>query len=274
MVFSVLRRWFNKRQIRVYLRMVQSLLFIYVCVGAFAFLFSDRLIFLPPPATYQDGPDILKLTTADGAQISALYLPNPQARYTFLYSHGNAEDLGRARPGLEALRDLGFAIFAYDYRGYGTSQGTPSEPAIYQDIDAAYRYLTNTLKLPVDRVIVYGRSVGGGPSIDLASRVPVAGLIVESTFTTAFRVVTKISLYPFDRFANIVKIARVRCPVLIIHGTADRVVPFHHGKALYQRANQPKRLVEVPGADHNDLRLVAGTVYTQALQEFARSLPQ
>lgn len=256
------------------LRSLRLLLIIYLTIGAYGFFLAERQIFQPQPATYQDSSEILKLTTSDGIRISALHLPNPQATYTLLLSHGNAEDLGDLRPFLAYLRSLGFAAFAYDYRGYGTSEGSPSEQNAYRDIETAYQYLIKTLQVPADRIIVYGRSVGGGPSVDLASRQPVAGLILESTFKSVFRVITQIPLYPFDKFPNIDKIASVRSPILIIHGTADRIIPFHHGKALYERAIAPKQFFAVEGADHNDVLQVAGKRYAQALQQFVQLIEQ
>jgi abhydrolase domain-containing protein 17 len=127
-------------------RLMRSFLFIYLALGIFAYFFSEHLIFQPQPTTYQDTPEILKLETPDRIQLSALYLPNPKATYTLLYSHGNAEDLGDIRPILEDLRKAGFSVFAYDFRGYGTSQGAPSEQKSYLDIETAYSYLTPTQK--------------------------------------------------------------------------------------------------------------------------------
>lgn len=253
-------------------RLVRSALFIYACVCIYGYFFTDGLIFKPQPASYEDTRETLKLTTADGVRISALYLPNRRASYTILFSHGNAEDLGDIRWVLEELRDMGFAVFAYDYRGYGTSQGNPSESGAYRDIDAAYNYLTQKLGAPPAKIIVYGRSVGAGPSVDLASRQPVAGLVLESPFVTAFRVVTRIPILPFDKFANIDKIKRVRCPVLVTHGMADRVIPFWHGRELFAAANEPKRFFPVALAGHNDVMEVAGEGYAKALREFVEAL--
>ena len=173
---------------------------------------------------------------------------------------------------VQKLHDLGYAVLFYDYHGYGTSQGQPSEAHLYLDIDAAYAYLTETLKVPPARIIIYGRSLGGAPSIDLATRKPVAGLVLQSTFTTAFRVVTQIPLLPFDKFHSIDKIVRVRCPVLVIHGRADQVIPFHHGVELYHAVRAPKRCCWVAGADHNDLVEVAGDQYIAALDDFTTLL--
>src|SRR5215813_12301269 len=123
------------------------------------------MIFLPPPATYRDAAETLHLTTTDGTRLSAVHLANPHADFTILYSHGNAEDLGLIAPLLARLREWGFAVFAYDYRGYGTSRGTPSERGAYEDVDAAYAFLTRTLGVPPGRIIAYGRSVGSGPAV-------------------------------------------------------------------------------------------------------------
>ena len=234
--------------------------------GAF---FADSMIFLPHSSSYKDGPEILKLTTSTGKKISALYLLNPGAKFTLLVSHGNAEDLGDDRFWLEDLRKTGFSVLAYDYEGYGTSDGKPSERAAYDDESAAYDYLAGTLRIPSDRIIIFGRSVGTGPAVYIAARKPVAGLILQSPFLSAFRVLTRVPLLPFDKFPNYKDIRRVRCPLLIIHGESDTVIASWHGKRLYQLANEPKRYLPVPRADHNDLEMVAGKSYSEALQEFA-----
>lgn len=233
------------------------------------YLTSDRMIFVPPPATYRDTDEVIKLRTADGVLISAMSLVNPSARFTLLVSHGNAEDLGATRPWLLRLRQIGFSVFAYDYRGYGTSEGRPSEAGAYADIDAAYAYVTGALAVPSTGIIAYGRSVGSGPAVDLAARRPLGGLVVESGFVTAFRVLTRVPLLPFDKFRNADKIGRVRCPVLVMHGRADEIVSFAHGEALWRGAPAPKRHLWIDGAGHNDFWLVAEPRIAQALTEFA-----
>jgi fermentation-respiration switch protein FrsA (DUF1100 family) len=250
------------------LRMALSIALIYAVVGAWAWLISDRMIFLPPAPTYRDTADILKVPTSGGERIAAVYLPNPAATYTVLLSHGNAEDLGWVLPSLPPLRDLGFGVFAYDYRGYGLSQGRASEQHVYADIDAAYDYLTRELRVPAARIILYGRSLGAGAAVDLAARQSVGGLILESPFLTAFRVMTRIPLFPFDRFRNVDKIGRVRCPVLVMHGEADEIVPLWHGQQLFERVPGPKMFLAVPGAHHNDFLWVAGARYVTALRDF------
>lgn len=255
-------------------RLLSSIIFIYAFLCFYAVFFSDRMIFQPPAAGYQDTSEIIKLSSANGMKISAVHFPNPQAQYTILYSHGNAEDLGYIWSVLREIRDSGFAVFAYDYQGYGTSQGKPSEYNVYRDIEAAYGYLTEQLRVPPKRIILYGRSLGGGPAVDLASRQPVGGLVVESSFVSAFRVLTRIPLLPFDRFVNVDKIGKVRSPVLVIHGKVDRVVPFWHGEQLFATAKQPKVNFWVEEAGHNDLMDVAGDRLAENLRKFVKMLSQ
>jgi abhydrolase domain-containing protein 17 len=261
-------------------RLGRSALIIYACVCLYAWFFADTRIFFPGTANYSDSAEILKLTTTDGVRISALYLPSPRssrypqgvAQQTILYSHGNAGDLGDFRPLLIKLQQAGFSVFAYDYRGYGTSEGKPSESGSYRDIDAAYAYLTQTLRIPPQQIIAHGQSLGGAITIDLASRQPVGGLILESTFVSAFRVLLPFPFLPFEKFHSMGKLPKVNCPVLVIHGTQDPTIPFWHGEKLYAIAPQPKQFLWVEGADHENLREVAGDRYTQAIQAFAQSI--
>ena len=251
-------------------------LIIYIILGytffiLFAYFFANRMIFFPPRASYQDANNILKLHTQTGAIISAIYLNNKNAKYTLLISHGNAEDIGYMLPFLKELYQHNFSVFAYDYQGYGTSTGTPSEQHTYQDSNAAYEYLTKNLHIPANNIIAYGTSVGAAVAIDLATRKPVAAVIAQSPFVTAFRVLTHIPLLPFDKFNNLAKIDKINCPILIIHGTNDKIVPFWHGQKLYQKAREPKQYLWVTDAGHNDLIYVAGNTLWQAIAKFVNN---
>jgi fermentation-respiration switch protein FrsA (DUF1100 family) len=231
-------------------------------------LIFDKVLFQPHPAGYAKSDGIVFIPVGEGDRIAAVWLPNPQARYTILHSHGNGEDLGDILPELREFHDQGYAVLGYDYRGYGLSSGRPSEANACADIEAAYRFLTENRKVPADRIIVHGYSVGGGPSVWLASRYPVAGLVLESCFTTALSTVTRVPLFPVDRFRNIDLIAGVTAPILVIHGTADRVVPYSLGEKLYRAAPSPKRFFRVEGAGHYDLRDEAGERYWREYGSF------
>ncbi|MDJ1183544.1 alpha/beta hydrolase [Roseofilum casamattae] len=255
-------------------RFLKSAVFIYLFFAAYVFVAADSLIFLPPASSYTDTADIIKIASSEQAQISARYLPADNSPYTILFSHGNAEDLGTIAPILVTLRSLGLSVFAYDYQGYGTSSGKPSERAAYADINAAYTYLTQTLEIPPEQIIVYGRSVGGGPSTYLATREPIAGLILESTFTSAFRTVVPVPILPFDKFPNRRNLQKFPGPVLIIHGTEDESIPFTHGEQLLSLAPGPTQFLFVEDAGHNDVQWVAGDRYLVALQSFIKLVQQ
>ena len=246
---------------------------VYVAFAAFAWLMSDRMIFQPPSPSYRAGQLPIVMVATDGGSIATLHLPNPRAAVTVLYAHGNAEDLGQLVPYLEELRRTGFAVLAFDYRGYGMSTGSPpSAKGATSDMEAVYRHAVKTLAIPPSRIVLYGRSVGSGPATDLASRVPIGGLVLESAFVSAFRVLTRVSLLPFDRFHNLRHIRRVRAPVLVIHGTADEVIPVSHGRLLYEAAGQPRQALWIDGAHHNDVPFVAGARYWSTLAAFGRQV--
>jgi fermentation-respiration switch protein FrsA (DUF1100 family) len=245
---------------------------LYLAFAAFAWLASDRMIFQPPrPSSYRPGELPIVMVPTQGGSVATLYLPNSNASVTLLYAHGNAEDIGHAAPMLEELRRSGFAVLAFDYRGYGASTGgPPSAHGATRDMEAVYHHAVRTLGVAPSRLVLYGRSVGSGPATDLAARVPVGGLVLESAFVSTFRVLTRVPLLPFDRFPNLRHLRQVRCPVLVIHGTADEVIPVSHGRRLYAIAREPKEALWVEGAHHNDVPLVGGARYWATLAAFGR----
>lgn len=255
------------------MRLLLLLGLIYAGFSLLMWMAADRLIFMPPAGRYARTPEILLLPREGGGVLAAVHLRKPDARYTVLYSHGNGEDLAQDMPFLRDLRDAGFSVLAYDYSGYGLSTGRPSEQAAYRDEDAAFDYLTRAAGVPADRIIVHGRSLGGGPAADLAARHHVAGLVLESTFTSVGGVFSRVRVLPFDRFRTVDKLPRVTAPVLVIHGTADEVIPFAHGQRLRALARGSAREFWVRGAGHNDLVSVAGEAYWRTLRDFAASFP-
>ncbi|URR36051.1 alpha/beta hydrolase [Thermosynechococcus sp. HN-54] len=255
-----------------WLRLGRSALLIYLIIAVYLCFGVDALIFHPPRPTYSLSEEIRLIPVGWGDRLAVRYVANPEADFTLLFSHGNGEDLGMVEPFLERLRQWGFAVLAYDYRGYGLSSSTPTERHAYEDARAAYTYLTEELRVPPEQVILYGRSLGGGVATELATQVAIAGLVLESTFTSIFRVVVPFPLFPFDRLINRDKLPHVQAPVLILHGTADSIVPFSHGKHLFAIAREPKFALWVEGADHNDFVEVAGDRLRTALEEFATFL--
>tara|TARA_B100000965_G_scaffold320581_1_gene281661 strand:- start:263 stop:1123 length:861 start_codon:yes stop_codon:yes gene_type:complete len=243
----------------------------YCALGIIGFFVSDVLIFPMPRPSYEDTSEIFKIPVPElDIEISATYLESPGAQDTLLYSHGNGEDLGDIRGNLELYQRLGLNVLAYDYPGYGTSEGSSSEAATYLSAEAAYGWLTQQRGAKPKHIILYGRSLGSGPSVELAIHHPVGGLIIEGGFVSAFRVKTHWQLLPWDKFENLKKLPDVHCPILVIHGTLDRTVPFWHGEALYHEASSPKEHLWVEGAGHNDVIEVAGSSYEKAILDFVQ----
>jgi len=250
-------------------RCVKSIVFIYLSCVVIGCTISDRMIFIPPAPSYSFEPEMVMIETPSGEKICAYYFKNSKAEFTLLYSHGNAEDIGQNRFVFERFVNQGFSVLAYDYRGYGLSEGRPSEKNAYEDAAAAYAYLTDQAGVPANKIIPFGRSLGGSLAVGIAAEKPVAGLILQSAFTSAYRVVTRVPIFPFDKFKNLDKIDKINCPILIMHGAKDGIVKPWHGKALYQAANEPKSYLMVEGAGHNDdLATIASKEYWQKIQSF------
>jgi abhydrolase domain-containing protein 17 len=256
------------------LRLVLVAVAVYGAVAALAFVYAERVLFQPPEPSYTGAlVPFTRLPVGDGDTLAVQHLANPDARFTILYSHGNAEDLGYLQQVLLELRDAGFAVIAYDYRGYGQSTGGRATVlGAVEDAAAVYRYVVDELAVPPQRLILHGRSLGSGPTLELASRYDAAAVVLESAFVSVLRVATRARVFPFDHYPNLARVRALHRPLLIIHGTRDGVIPPWHGQRLHDAAPGPKRLVWVEGAGHNDLAMVAGADHGRELAEFAREL--
>lgn len=249
-----------------------NLVVVYFLMNFVAYIVSNKMIFLPPSLGYTDEQDIVKLITSDGKKISTIFLYNKNAKYTIIYSHGNAVDIGYMNKFLQKYHLNNYSILSYDYHGYGTSEGCPTEENTYKDIKAAYDYLTINKQIDPSSIILIGNSVGSGPTLELATKEKVGGVVLESAFVTAFRVLTRLPLFFVDKYRNNQKIKKLTVPVLFIYGNKDKTVSPWHSKSLYKLASSPKKIVEVDGADHNNLYKVMGKNYWEELENFSRSL--
>jgi fermentation-respiration switch protein FrsA (DUF1100 family) len=274
--------WFKRRLINLAIGVTLGLAFGSLMIR----LLENRIIFpapryprgFVPPETYGLKAEEVWLTASDGVRVNGWFFPQERSSKVLLFFHGNAENIGTGLERTKILSSLGLSIFAVDYRGYGKSEGSPDEAGVYRDADAAYRYLIEKRGFRAQDIVIHGVSLGGAVAIDLASRVECGGLIAESTFTTArdmARHALLIPLYayvPKSQFKSLDKIARVRAPVLIIHGKHDELIPFAMGESLYQAAPQPKTLAPLEFAGHNDVLLVNREVYLNHLREFVEKL--
>lgn len=292
----------NIEKLHLSLRMWLNLLLIFLIVAAIAyfgfclFLFvqQTRLIFFPSKEITKT-PKVLHLPYEDvwlpvklpsrkvelihGWWIKAKQSPNSKV---LLYLHGNGLNISANIAHASRFQQLGFSVLMIDYRGYGLSEGSfPSEAQVYQDTITAWNYLVQQRQIPPSRIFIYGHSLGGAIAIDLAVKRPeAAGLIVESSFTSISEIVAYrklFSMFPVNliltqRFESIKKLHRLKMPVLFIHGTEDTTVPYFMSQQLYAAAPEPKKLILVPGAEHNDLADVAGAKYLQWIDTFAQQV--
>ena len=226
------------------------------------------------------------LTAADGVRLHAWHaspvvgrggaLEAVETDRTLLYLHGNAGNVSHRYEIIERFASLPANVLALDYRGYGRSDGAPSEAGLYADARAAFDHLTTTRGVPANRVVIYGESLGGAVAVDLASKAEPCGLVVQSSFTSIADMAAEVM--PFvprflvrTKMDSLEKIGRVRSPVLVVHSPADEVVPYRLGRRLYDAAPGPKRFHEIKGAPHNLTHEVGGAAFLSALREFVES---
>jgi fermentation-respiration switch protein FrsA (DUF1100 family) len=216
-------------------------------------------------------------STEDGLRLHGWWcrrIDSPPGAPVLLLFHGNAGNLShRVDLLVELARRTPAEVFVLGYRGYGRSEGRPEEEGLYLDAQAAWRHLTTTEGVAAQRLVIFGKSLGGAVAIDLASRVEAAGLIVESSFTSIADMAG--AHYPFvpkflirTRMDSESKVRSLTCPKLFIHSKMDRVVPYRLGRALYEAAAEPKTFHEVVGAGHNETWFVGGEPYFGALARF------
>jgi len=217
--------------------------------------------------------------TEDGLKLSAWFIPAEKAELTVLFCHGNGGNMTHRLDTINILNELGLNCFIFDYRGYGSSQGKPSERGTYLDAEAAYKWLTEKKKIPSQNIILFGRSLGGSIAAYLATKVEAKGLIVESSFTSYVDMGRKFYPYMPVRLAatysykTIDYVRQVHRPIMIIHSRNDEVIPFEFGLKLYDVANEPKEFVEIFGT-HNDGFLFSGETYRQAWSNWLEFLKE
>lgn len=247
------------------------------------FFFQEHMIFFPhrsmmeTPADWgMDYQDVL-LQTTDDVQLHGWYIPSPNAKRTLLFFHGNAGNISHRGDSIRIFHRLGLNVFIPDYRGYGKSQGRPSESGLYHDAHASWQYLLSEKGLQAQDIIVFGRSLGGAVAIKLAGDVRPRGLILESVFSSisdmADSVLPGLSRLLFKRFQfdNQAMIQLVHSPVLFLHSPNDDIIPFVQGKKVFQAAHEPKHFVQLQG-DHNSGFLQSQPDYERQLASFLRSL--
>ena len=239
--------------------------------------FPQREIEVTPDSVGLEYEDVY-LTASDGTRIHGWHIPGRSKR-TLLWFHGNAGNISHRLDNIQALnRRLGVGALIIDYRGYGLSEGKPSEKGLYMDAEAAFDYLVSDLGLDAEReIVLFGRSLGAGVAVEMATRHRVRGVMIESGFTSIREMAESSgSILPVPlvlalfeaRYDSISKIGRVESPLMILHGDRDDTVPYWMAEKLYAAASEPKTLYPIRGAGHNDTVRIGGETYFKALEDF------
>ncbi|MBI4345647.1 MAG: alpha/beta hydrolase [Elusimicrobia bacterium] len=225
------------------------------------------------PGSVGLGFETVRFEASDGVRLHGWWIPGEPGAPAVLLAHGNAGNVSHRVEKARILHGLGLSVLLFDYRGYGLSDGRPTEQGLYRDGEAAFRHLTAERGLSPGDIILYGESLGCGVAVELARRHAARSLVIESAFTSTADMGRLV--FPFlpvdrmvnDRFDNLAKIGQVRSPVLVLHSPQDEIIPFAMGRRLFEAAPQPKALVELSGG-HNDGFLRAGNAYPEALGAF------
>jgi fermentation-respiration switch protein FrsA (DUF1100 family) len=220
-------------------------------------LYFPETLRTPPAAVGLPAAEEITLDTTDGEHVIAWHVPPRANSAVVIYFHGNGGSLRLRNERFQKITANGTGLVALSYRGYGGSSGSPTESGLLADADAAYAFAI--ARYPAERIVLWGESLGSGVATALAAKSKVGRVILESPFTSAADVGASVYWYvPVrllmkDQFHSDERIRRVTVPVLILHGTDDRVVPIEFGERLYALANEPKRLVRIPGGGHVNL---------------------
>lgn len=246
------------------------------------FVFQPRLLYYPNlpsheiAATPEDiglSYEPVAIVTEDQVRLDGWFIPEQDARGVLLFFHGNAGNISHRLDSLKIFNDLRLSVFIFDYRGYGRSEGRPSEQGTYREAEAAWHYLTEQRRVPPHDIVLFGRSLGAAVAAQLASRRTPKALILESAFTSVPDLAAE--LYPFlparwlarFRYSTEDYLGSVDCPVLIVHGRDDEIIPYPHGAHLFAAAKEPKRFLEIRGS-HNEGFLLSGQHYVKGLDAF------
>jgi pimeloyl-ACP methyl ester carboxylesterase len=269
------------------LRLLISILVGYILVLVLVRIFEPHFVFFPDypgrlagdwnprNLTIQD----VWLTSSDGIKLHAWWISNEKAKFTFLAFHGNAGNITDRAPVYEFLRDVPGNVLALEYRGYGRSEGKPSEQDLYRDAGVAYDYLVNMKRIDPKTIISFGQSLGTAVATHLATQQQVGAVILEAPFPSAarlakiiFRFLPGLSFLVRGQFDTQARVQEIHAPIFIVHCRQDPVLPFTLGQEVYAASNPPKTFLEINGRCHEEASIIAPEKYRTALQNFLNNV--
>ena len=254
---------------------------LYLAFMILLYIFQARLIYFPIKSLAASPTHLglvyeeVWLETEDGLRLHGWFIPAESALRTVLFFHGNAGNISHRLESIEQFHRLGLNVFIIDYRGYGQSEGTPSELGTYRDGEAAWHYLVDQRQIPPEQIVIFGRSLGGGVGAWLAQKYQPGALILESTFASVPAVAAK--HYPFIpvrllariHYNTLERIPEVNCPVLVIHSPDDEIIPYSNGESIFKAALPPKEFLQIKGG-HNEGFLISQAKYEAGLRDFIK----
>ncbi|MFC1930117.1 alpha/beta hydrolase [Chloroflexota bacterium] len=252
---------------------------VYVAFAGFLFIFQSSFLYYPERTLSTDPGNIglsfenVSFETTDRVKLYGWYVPCDGARGVILFCYGNAGNISHRLDSIQIFHRLGLGVFIFDYRGYGRSEEKPSESGTYRDVEAAWQYLIEEQQVLHDKIIIFGRSLGGAVAAWQAHSHTPGALILESTFTSVPHLAAEV--YPFlpvkliSRFKYDTEgyLEEVNCPVLIVHSPDDEMMPYRHGQRLFETAKEPKEFLEIRGS-HNEGFITSGKRYEEGLNTF------
>lgn len=270
-------------------RLLATILIAYVLVLLIVRIFESHFVFFPSYPGRLSGDwhprglpvEDVWFTSSDGTRLNAWWIPNERARFTFVAFHGNAANIANRADIYRFLANIPVNVLALEYRGYGRSEGKPSEAGIYNDAAAAYQYLIGIKHIPPQRIISYGQSLGTAVAVQVAMHHQFGGLVLEAPFPSASKVAKKVfwflpglSLLVESQLATASRMKSIHAPVFIVHCTQDPVIPYEFGKEVYDAANEPKFFLRVDGYCHEEAAIIAPDEYRAELLKFLASLEE
>lgn len=247
--------------------------------GLLLYILQDKFIYLPGNEIFRTPKDEgmeyedLDFYTKDGVFIHAWFIPNGNKDKVVLFCHGNAGSLSNRIDTIKMIYDLGFSVFIFDYRGYGISEGKTSEAGTSMDAEAALMYLLDEKKIPEERIIVWGRSLGGAIAAKLAGKRKIAACVLESSFTSIpdmakwrFKIFPSRLLAKYS-YSTIDYVKEIDAPLFIVHSEDDEIIPYWMGKQIFSESNKSKMFLKLKG-DHNNTYFDSVDEYQAGLNEF------
>lgn len=241
-----------------------------------SFIFYPQRAFDFSPESFGLAYEDAYFKTEDGEKLHGWFFPGEKTHPVILHFHGNAGNISHRLDLVQPFLRKGLSVFLFDYRGFGKSEGRPSEKGLYQDGMAAYDYLVQKQGNLPGQVVLHGHSIGAAVAVEVALTKSVKSVILESAFTSTRGMAKTIPLFfllsPFlpANYNNLEKVPRLRVPKLVVHGEEDEIVPFAMGRKLFEAATDPKFFYPVKDAGHNDVFIVGGEKYFEVLAEFAK----